>query len=94
MSSDHKLQDPAVISQQDGVYTYIDLDRGNVGHQISYFIRGTKNDSNPVVYIVSIMLAITCIPLRGKIENGVQFNTELYTNIKIGLKSLGIRARY
>lgn len=54
VSSDHTLQDPAV--------TYIDLYRGNAGHQMSYFLSGTENNSNPFVYIVSIMLAI--IPLK------------------------------
>lgn len=65
MSSDHKLQDPAVISKQDGVFTYIDLYRGNVGHhKCPTFFLGTENDFNTVVYIVSTMLAI--IRLRGE----------------------------
>lgn len=49
MSSDHKLQDPAVISKQDGVFTYIDLYRGNVGHhKCPTFFLEQKTTSTPL----------------------------------------------
>lgn len=74
MSSDHKLQDPAVISKQDGVFTYIYIYLGVMSDttNVLLFSWNRKPLQHRCLYCQHNVGNYTFE--RGKIEEGVQFD--------------------